>query len=437
MSKKIKSFEKMDFETKIREEINNLELKYEPQEWLRLEKDLPNTVVNSGFGKNITLKAVFALLIPAIAILSFFYFHENEKPVEKAQLLNTSQIEKQTVLPEKSEIISEKKIKPIVEKEIIESKKTQIASKVNKKQAESQNLKIKNSDSSEKLPEKKSEENIDNNQDIVSKKEILKEKTGFVPDNNFIVNAKEGCSPLTIRFSPLEKSDTIFYLWNFGDGQISTEIEPTHIYSNSGSFDVSLTVQYFMSNEADSKNVVPNLINVRQSPFAKIEISKKENTYRFMTNPKYACEYKWLLFDKELSACTECEYTFRKDGKYLISLLALSENGCVDSVSTETNVIIEHNILMPNAFTPDGDGNNDFFGPICKDLQEYEFEMKIFNKQGLLVFESKDINSHWDGRIQGSNRLAKQDVYIWKIYSKDKYNNVRTKMGNLNLILSN
>ena len=55
-------------------------------------------------------------------------------------------------------------------------------------------------------------------------------------------------------------------------------------------------------------------------------------------------------------------------------------------------------IFIPNAFTPDGDGQNDYFGVFClqKDSVEY-FSMKIFNSNGECVFKTQDIDGKWLG----------------------------------------
>ncbi|PKL60678.1 MAG: hypothetical protein CVV33_01460, partial [Methanomicrobiales archaeon HGW-Methanomicrobiales-4] len=53
---------------------------------------------------------------------------------------------------------------------------------------------------------------------------------------------KEGAAPLSVRFSDLSTGTINSYLWNFGDGGTSSEKEPIHLYSLSGSYPVSLTV---------------------------------------------------------------------------------------------------------------------------------------------------------------------------------------------------
>ena len=114
----------------------------------------------------------------------------------------------------------------------------------------------------------------------------------------------------------------------------------------------------------------------------------------------------------------------------------------IDSLFTNnTPTPPQHTIQFPNAFTPNANGptngyytpgipNNDVFHPEYKGVMEYH--LSIFNRRGELIFESKNINTGWDGYI--NNRLAAQGVYIWK--ARGKYSNGKNfiKAGNVMLI---
>lgn len=67
-------------------------------------------------------------------------------------------------------------------------------------------------------------------------------------------------------------------------------------------------------------------------------------------------------------------------------------------------------MYIPNAFTPNGDGQNDRFRFIPVGIQQYNF-FRIFNRWGELVYSSTDFRSGWDGNVNG--RPSKQDTYMW------------------------
>ena len=71
-------------------------------------------------------------------------------------------------------------------------------------------------------------------------------------------------------------------------------------------------------------------------------------------------------------------------------------------------------IYIPNAFTPDGDGLNDYFIP--RELLSsglLQFKMSIYNRWGEKMYETNDLNKGWDGNYLG--KQAPEGVYVYKI----------------------
>ena len=77
------------------------------------------------------------------------------------------------------------------------------------------------------------------------------------------------------------------------------------------------------------------------------------------------------------------------------------------------------NYLLPNVFSPNNDGINDLFQPLMTSYVE-KVDMKIYNRWGLLVFETEDPRINWDGKISGSDKLVSPGVYY---YICDVYEN--------------
>jgi gliding motility-associated-like protein len=86
-------------------------------------------------------------------------------------------------------------------------------------------------------------------------------------------------------------------------------------------------------------------------------------------------------------------------------------------------------LFFPGAFTPNGDGVNDEFRPAVYNLTN--FQWRIFNRVGQVVFETKEDNKGWDGRIKG--QLQNTGVYVWTC-SYTKNNKVEIRKGTLVLI---
>jgi hypothetical protein len=99
-------------------------------------------------------------------------------------------------------------------------------------------------------------------------------------------------------------------------------------------------------------------------------------------------------------------------------------------------------IDFPNAFLPNlngplgghysssADDAASIFHPVSSGVSEYQ--LRIFSKSGMLIFESNDINIGWDGYYKGS--LCQSGVYIWKVRGNYINGESFTKMGDLTLL---
>lgn len=70
------------------------------------------------------------------------------------------------------------------------------------------------------------------------------------------------------------------------------------------------------------------------------------------------------------------------------------------------------NYVLPNVFSPNGDGINDIYQPLRTSYVE-RVDMKIFNRWGIQVFQTEDPDIMWDGKISGSNQLVAPGVYYY------------------------
>jgi gliding motility-associated-like protein len=114
-------------------------------------------------------------------------------------------------------------------------------------------------------------------------------------------------------------------------------------------------------------------------------------------------------------------HLFANDGKYNISLIVKSTNGCYDTTYLAYEFLFD-NLFIPNALAPDNLSDAidcRVFRPKGMNLRDYH--VMIFDKWGHLLWESKKITDDdkrmpeesWDGTFKG--KPMPQDVYVWKI----------------------
>ena len=104
-----------------------------------------------------------------------------------------------------------------------------------------------------------------------------------------------------------------------------------------------------------------------------------------------------------------------KSGTYPVQLVVTSADGCTDTIIQTVIISEEFSFYIPNAFTPDGDGINDFFHPVGMSLDEKNFEFLIYDRWGTLVFEAFRPDKKWDGIDLFSGEQVAQGTYPWII----------------------
>jgi PKD repeat protein len=259
----------------------------------------------------------------------------------------------------------------------------------------------------------------------------------------FEVSASEGCTPLKIRF--YNKSDSFDSCrWAFGDGGYSNEKNPEWIFDVEGDYKVVLSL--FRSDSLHETSAAN--ISVYPKPVALFEIASgktvlPEDEIRFFNYSTNAAHYYWNFGDGITSDLFEPTHRYKKSGNYNVRLVVSSDYGCSDSLIVMNPFSAsEYFIDFPNAFIPDPQGPTGgyyspksdesarVFHPVFSGVSDYQ--LKIFSKLGILIFESNDINIGWDGYING--QMSIPGVYIWKVRGNFRNGEPFIKIGDLTLL---
>lgn len=100
------------------------------------------------------------------------------------------------------------------------------------------------------------------------------------------------------------------------------------------------------------------------------------------------------------------------DSKNLqVSLHTIHRTGCIDSLLLEILLLEQYSIFIPNTFTPDGDGYNEFFFPVTAGIKA--FTGKIFDRWGEEIFTFTSLTDRWDGTYSGE--IVKSDTYLFRM----------------------
>lgn len=124
--------------------------------------------------------------------------------------------------------------------------------------------------------------------------------------------------------------------------------------------------------------------------------------------------WHWDFGDGDTSIIQNPGHIYTNTGTYPVTLTITNSDGCIDTVLKYIDVI--EKLLIPNVFTPNNDGINDIYKVIASGYTN--FNMKIYNRWGALLFESDKINYGWDGRtVSGTNVSDGTYYYVIQLTS--------------------
>ena len=119
--------------------------------------------------------------------------------------------------------------------------------------------------------------------------------------------------------------------------------------------------------------------------------------------------YYWKI-DGQIFSVFDTTYQF-DEGSHQAVLVGFND-ACIDSFTVEINVGVQSIIIVPNIFTPNGDGVNDAFTISHSNIET--FEIQIFNRWGSQIFTSSNIDESWKGLVK-DDKPASDGVYFYII----------------------
>ncbi len=122
----------------------------------------------------------------------------------------------------------------------------------------------------------------------------------------------------------------------------------------------------------------------------------------------------WSWSPDEFLSCAACRSTEANPVNDMVyTVVSVDDKGCMAKAETRLYVVPVYNVFVPNIFTPNGDGVNDFFEVFGNKEAWKQFEVNVFDRWGEKVFEANDMNFKWDGMFKG--RLLNPQVLIYTV----------------------
>jgi gliding motility-associated-like protein len=251
---------------------------------------------------------------------------------------------------------------------------------------------------------------------------------------SFTIDTAQGCGKLTVIFKNTSKgfNSSATYLWNFGDNSNSNDTGSViHTYDSIGIFHPKLTVTY--GEDPDYKtSVFTDSLRVRPKPNAYFNgenyCTKGNLHYTFTSvvqledSINYA--YDWTInpgksgeIDVKHSSANQpssktdiLDHVFTSTGIDSVRLIMIDYFGCADTVTQQ--FFVSDQFAVPEVFTPNGDGINDYFYVPTNGRTVYS--LKIFTRAGILIYKNTSTTILWDGNLSSGDK-ALPGTYFYVI----------------------
>lgn len=236
---------------------------------------------------------------------------------------------------------------------------------------------------------------------------------------DFLDQLHLGCKTDTIDFLYPDKNGVNQWTWVFDSTDTSHQQNPEKLYTVFGNKTVQLIVSNGVCSDTLSR-VIP-LDNAINAAFEAPNILCPKDAASFKNfSTGHIRAWNWDFGDGTFSTDSlPADHSYPPIGaekKYDITLTVHDSLGCLSRAFQQIDVLKSCYIAVPSAFTPNGDGLNDYLYPLNA-YKASHMEFRIYNRWGQLLFVSRDWLSKWDGTLEGRPQPA--GTYVWTLQYTD------------------
>lgn len=240
-----------------------------------------------------------------------------------------------------------------------------------------------------------------------------------VPIADFSTDISELCEDSKVQFFN-KSTNAQSFEWYFGDGDFSTLNNPSEIYSKAGNY-----FPYLIAHNTDGCTdtlIMTDKIIVNPNPVADFNWTftdagnKEHGLVLFQNQSILADNFSWNFGDNSTSTDINPEHQFQNGGEYTVTLYAINNYGCDNTLTKSLSVNMLKGLFIPTALAPNHP-NSDVqkFTPVGKELQSYH--LAIYDSWGNLLWETTELQDgepveSWSGNTKDGTPLQ-QGVYFW------------------------
>jgi gliding motility-associated-like protein len=251
---------------------------------------------------------------------------------------------------------------------------------------------------------------------------VLPDDAAFVVKDtvnaNFNANINLACAQNTVNYTHNGANAVNSWNWTFASTPFTSALQnPTVIYSKRiANTTTSLIVTNGVCNDTASLDLVFD--NFLKANFDVPDYICPNKPLEFTnTTVGTIVNWSWTFGNGNTSTAQTPNsqfYTPLQFADFTVSpqLIATNNYGCTDTILKNVQILFSCFISVPTAFTPNGDGLNDFLSPIRK-FNGSNLQFSVYNRFGQRIFYATDWNSRWNGKFKGIDQPP--GTYVWTL----------------------
>ena len=224
-------------------------------------------------------------------------------------------------------------------------------------------------------------------------------------------------------------SFAINYLWDFGNGDQSSLSNPVYKYTIPGTYQVSLATN---TTQCPQQSIFTATVVV-DSPEPGMIYPVQSAIFNYplrLSARQIGAQALWTP-STNLSNPVSFEPLFKGITEQLYNIRITTISGCVTTDTQLVKTIKKIEVHVPGAFTPDGDGNNDFLRPLLYGFKKVN-HFRVYSRWGKLLFHMESDLPGWDGKL--NNVPQEMQTVIWILEAEDVDGKLHVDKGSTILI---
>ena len=232
---------------------------------------------------------------------------------------------------------------------------------------------------------------------------------------DFTSSITSGCLKDTLYLTHDGNNGANQWQWVTDTTLLSTAQKTSYVSNAFGAHITRLTVSNGICSDTAQLNFV-FLNQTVKAAFAATDSLCVTDTLHFTDMSTNPVTWKWDFGNGNTSTLQmPPAQTYSANGRvsnYVAGLIVTNGSGCADTTYKLIYVLPNCYIAVPSAFTPNGDGLNDYLYPLNA-YKAGNLVFRVYNRYGQVIFETRNWTRKWDGRVNG--QLQPSGTYVWTL----------------------